>query len=355
MRIAAISLNKRGDIIAENIAKGITVDLFSKTKIKEFNINNITKEVMDKYEAVIFLSSTGIAVRSIAPYIKSKDKDPAVIVIDVLGKYVISLLSGHLGGANALSLKLSEIIGALPVITTATDILKVKAPDIIAVENNLIIDSLKDAKEISALLVDGKKVAFVDEENKIDLPKGYSGLQDKLESYILMNLDKALIQNYSSLEKVNGIVYVTDKTNVSGFNKAKYDNLKKLKLIRKDIVLGIGCKKNYLPEKMIQQVCEKLEELNIDKRAVKYVATVEIKKDEKAILELNKELKAELKIFTREAIKKVQHKYKGSNFVEKSIGIRAVCEPSVELCKANLLTEKMSLHGMTLCIGKIEK
>ncbi|MDF2504266.1 cobalamin biosynthesis protein, partial [Clostridium sp.] len=90
-----------------------------------------------------------------------------------------------------------------------------------------------------------------------------------------------------------------------------------------------------------------------DKRAVKYVATVEIKKDEKAILELNKFLKADLKIFIREDIRKVQHKYKGSNFVEKSIGIRAVCEPCVELCKATLLTEKIRLSGMTLCIGKI--
>ncbi|AGK96209.1 cobalt-precorrin 5A hydrolase [Clostridium pasteurianum] len=360
MKIAVISLNNKGDIIAERIGKSIDIDLYSKTKIKEFNINNITKELMKEYEAVIFLSSTGIAVRSIAPYIKSKDIDPAIIVIDVLGKYVISLLSGHLGGANALSIKLAEIVGALPVITTATDILKVKAPDIIALENNLIIDSLKDAKEISALLVDGKKVAFVDDKNEIDLPEGYINLEDKLESYRLMNSDDhsncRLHTKEVSLKKekeqINGIVYVTDKAKIQGFNKAEYNNQKKLKLIRRDVVLGIGCKKNYPAEKMIEQVCEKLEELNIDKRAVKYVATVEIKKDEKAILELNKALKGELKIFTREAIRKVQHKYKGSDFVEKSIGIRAVCEPCVELCGGILLTEKLSISGMTLCVGK---
>ncbi|WP_010238437.1 cobalt-precorrin 5A hydrolase [Clostridium arbusti] len=339
MRIAVVSLNKKGDIIAENIAKGIQVDLYSKTKIEDFNINSITKELMKKYGALVFLSSTGIAVRSISQYIKSKDVDPAVIVIDVLGKYVISLLSGHLGGANDLSLKLSDLLGAVPIITTATDILNVKAPDIIALENNLIIDNLKDAKEISSLLVDGKKVAFMDEKNKIDLPEGY--------------LELSLEKNNISLENFQGIVYVTNKTNVHDLSKSKYDNLKKLRLIRKDMVLGIGCKKDYPVEKMIEQVCAKLEELNIDKRAVKYVATVEIKKDEKAILELNKFLKADLKIFTREDIRKVQHKYKGSDFVEKSIGIRAVCEPCVELCKAALLTEKIRLSGMTLCIGKI--
>ena len=330
MKIAVISLNKKGDIIAERIAESILIDLYSKTEIKDFNINNITKEVMEKYEAVVFLSSTGIAVRSIASYIKSKDIDPAVIVIDVLGKYVISLLSGHLGGANALSLKLSKLIGAVPVITTATDILKVKAPDIIAMENNLIIDSLKDAKEISALLVDGKKVAFIDEENEIPVPEGY------------------VITNFEDLQ---GIVYVTYKIKLNNFEK--FTDLKKLKLIRKNIVLGIGCKKNYPAEKMIEQVCEKLKELNIDKRAVKYVVTVEIKKDEKAILELNKFFNAELRIFTKDAIREVQHKYKGSDFVEKSIGIRAVCEPCVELCDSTLLTEKLSLSGMTLCVGRI--
>lgn len=365
MKIAVISLNKKGDIIAENIAKGITVELYSKTKIKEFNINNITRELMEKYTAVIFLSSTGIAVRSIAHYIKSKDIDPAVIVIDVFGKYVISLLSGHLGGANALTLKLSKLIGAEPVITTATDILKVKAPDIIATENNLIIDSLKYAKEISALLVDDKKVTFVDEKDEIPVPEGYVSIIDKeakgtcsknsLEKVkqpcCHSNLEEVLVQNYSLLEKINGIVYVTDKAKVPSLNE--HITLKKLKLIRRDIVLGIGCKKNYPPEIMLEQICSKLEELNIDKRAVKYIATVDIKKNEKAILELNKFLNSELRIFTKDEIREVQYKYKGSDFVEKSIGIRAVCEPCVELCKAALFTEKISLSGMTLCVGKI--
>lgn len=353
MRIAVISLNKKGDIIADKISKDIAIELYSKTEIKSFNVNNITRELMEKYEAVIFLSSTGIAVRSIAPYIKSKDKDPAVIVIDVLGKYVVSLLSGHLGGANALTLKLSKLIGAEPVITTATDILKVKAPDIIAAENNLIIDSLKAAKEISALLVDEKKVALVDDENEISVPKGYVSLGDIAGAYEFIDEEVDKVLNYSLLEKINGIVYVTDKAKVPSLKEDTCITLRKLKLIRKDIVLGIGCKKNYPPEIMLELVCTILEELNIDKRAVKYIATVEIKKNEKAILELNKFLKAELKIFTKDEIREVQYKYKGSDFVEKSIGIRAVCEPCVELCRGTLLTEKISLSGMTLCVGKI--
>lgn len=381
--IAVISLNKKGDVIAEKIAENMPIDLYSKNEIKDFNINNITRDVMEKYEAVVFLASTGIAVRSIAPYIKSKEIDPAVIVIDVFGEYVISLLSGHLGGANVLSLKISELIGAIPVITTATDILKVKAPDIIAMENNLIIDNFKDAKEISALLLDERNVAFIDQENKIPVPEKYINLGDMAEAHEYIdeknilnntkhnfgsvegnhnntdvstegcsnNLDTAFKKKNIKFQSFNGIVYVTDKAKM--YSLDKWSNLKKLKLVRKDIVLGIGCKKNYPPKIMIKQVCQKLEELNIDKRSVKYVATVEIKKDENAILALNQFLNSELRIFTKDDIREIQYKYEGSDFVEKSIGIRVVCEPCVELCGAQILGEKLSRFGMTLCVGKI--
>jgi cobalt-precorrin 5A hydrolase len=137
---------------------------------------------------------------------------------------------------------------------------------------------------------------------------------------------------------------VTNKSNFSKDDKTLY-------LIRKNLILGIGCRKSYSPDKMRDIVTKKLEELGYDKRAVKTVATVEIKKDEEAIRRLSQYLEAELKIATIEDIRKIQHRYKGSDFVEKTIGVRAVCEPSVELFGGTLLTEKLSIDGMTLCIG----
>lgn len=329
MKTAAISFNKKGNSIAEKINKAYSVDLYAKSCEDSFNIVELTGKLMQEYEAIIFISSTGIAVRAIAPYLKDKTIDPAVLVVDTFGQYVISLLSGHLGGANSLALKISEILKAEPIITTATDSLGIAAPDIIAKENNLIIDDLKKAKAIAALLVDEKEVAFIDEDNKIKIPKGYT----------------------ENVEGAAGIVYVTNKCKE---NFSAERDLKILKLIRRNIILGIGCKKDYPPEKMRDIVLEKLMEQNIDKRAVKVLATVEVKKDEKAILELSEFLQAELKIFTKEDIVKVQHKYKGSDFVEKNIGVRAVCEPCVDLYGGELLTSKISCEGMTLCIGRSE-
>lgn len=325
MKIAAISLNKYGDDLAAKINRQVPIDIYSKNNIKNFNIITLAATLMQSYEAIIFLSSTGIAVRSIASFIKNKVEDPAVIVIDIFGKYVISLLSGHLGGANSLTEKIANVIGAQPIITTATDSLNVTAPDIIAMENGLIIGDMKIAKEISALLVDGKNVFFSDGEREILLPKGYT----------------------ENLQLAEGIVYVTNKNEDIKSDK----NIPKLKLIRKNIVLGIGCKKNYSAKTMINAVKEKLKENNIDERAIKIVTSVEIKKDEMAIIALSKYFNAEFKTFSIEEIKTVQNNYKGSDFVEKSIGVRSVCEPCIELSNATLLTDKMNLSGMTLCIG----
>jgi len=320
MKIAVISFNSKGNSIAQVIKESIDADLFAKDQIKDFNLKEIVKALLESYNALIFIASTGIAVRAVAPYLKSKAEDPAVLVVDILGKYVISLLSGHLGGANELGIKIAKLIKAEPIITTATDGMGIEAPDLLAKRNNLVIENLKAAKDVSALLVDGRKVAFIDEENKIKAPKGYS----------------------DDLEASRGLVYVTNK------------DIKTLYLIRKNIVLGIGCKKNYSPEIMRETVLKALKNYNLDYRSVKAVVTIELKKEEQAIVELAQNLKAEFKIFTIEDIKKVEHKYKGSDFVENNIGVRAVCEPCVELYGATLITEKLNCEGMTLCIGEVE-
>ncbi len=151
MKISIINVTKIGNDIAYKIKEHIDADLYSKYVIEKlerqgFNFKEIVKKSFEDYDAIIFISSTGIAVRAIAPFIQSKDKDPAVIVIDSTGKYVISLLSGHLGGANELAEKIARVLEAEPIITTATDNLNIKAPDIIAKENNLVIEDLKKKK-----------------------------------------------------------------------------------------------------------------------------------------------------------------------------------------------------------------
>ncbi|NOH15818.1 cobalt-precorrin 5A hydrolase [Clostridium cochlearium] len=330
MKMAIITITQNGDKIATTIEKLLKGDvtIFSKNNSENFVFKDVVKKAFEEFEAIVFITSTGIAVRSIAHYIKSKDKDPAVIVIDNSGNYVISLLSGHLGGANEISLKIAETIKATPVITTATDNLGITAPDMIAKENNLIIDSLKDAKDIASLLVGGKKVVFLDEDNIISTPKGYT--RDFKDS--------------------KGVVYVTNKIDYK--LPDELSNMKKLKLIRKNIVLGIGCRKDYSKEAMEDNVVNTLREYNIDKRAIESIGTVEIKKEEEAIINLSQKLQVPMKIFTIDEIAKVHKDFEGSDFVEKTIGVRSVAEPCVKLQGGNNISGKLKLNGMTLCIGQ---
>ncbi|EPY6471030.1 cobalt-precorrin 5A hydrolase [Clostridium sporogenes] len=360
MKISIINVTKIGNNIAYKIKEHMDADLYSKYVTKEliaetslkykhphcrvgnlnllnnkhyfkkedFNFKEIVKKSFQDYDAIIFISSTGIAVRSIAPFIQSKDKDPAVIVIDSTGKYVISLLSGHLGGANELTEKIAKTIGAEPIITTATDNLNIKAPDIIAKENNLVIEHLKKAKDIAALLVNGEKVAFIDEEDLENFPKGYT----------------------YDIEDAKGVVFVTNKLHV---DETFLNNKCILKLIRKNIVLGIGCRKNYDDITMKENVIKVLKEENIDLKSVNSIVSVEIKKDEKAIKELSKFLGCLFITYSIEEIKKVEHKFRGSDFVRKTIGVGSVCEPSIELKGGKIIKEKQKLNGMTLAIGKL--
>jgi cobalt-precorrin 5A hydrolase len=307
------------------------VDLYSKKKQSDFDFKEVSKKVMENYLAIIFISSTGIAVRAIAPYIKSKDVDPAVLVIDNSCNYVISLLSGHLGGANKLTLDISKFLNAKPIITTATDNLGVDAPDMIAKDNDLIIEDLKKAKEISALLVEGKKVGFFDEKGIVQTPIGYS----------------------SNLKDICGLLYVSSSESIN--NELREPTIPTLKLVRRDIVLGIGCRKDFSTDKMKHTVLRVLKENNIDYRAIKAITTVEVKKDEVAINALVDYFKCELKIFTIEDIRVVQDKFEGSDFVEKTIGVRAVSEPCTELSGARIISGKMKLEGMTLCIGQLKR
>ena len=334
MRYAVITFTQHGDRIADILALSFDIDLYSKKKQSDFNFKEVSKKVMESYSAIIFISSTGIAVRAIAPYIKSKDIDPAVLVIDNSCNYVISLLSGHLGGANELTLEVSRLLGAQPIITTATDNLGITAPDMVAKDNGLIIEDLKKAKDIAALLVEGKKIGFFDEKGIVQTPAGYS----------------------NNLDEISGLLYVGSSESINmhlQIHIASTISVPVLKLIRRNIVLGIGCRKEFSPQKMQQTVLSVLKEHNIDIRAIKSIGTVELKKDEVAINALVDYFKCELEIFTTDDIRPIQHKFEGSDFVEKTIGVRAVSEPCVELSGARVISSKMKLDGMTLCIGEL--
>ena len=294
-----------------------------------FKLKNVTEKAFQNSEKVIFISSTGIAVRAISSFIMSKDKDPGVVVVDLSSKYAISLLSGHLGGGNELAHEVSRILGCKPIITTATDTMNITAPDIIAKKYGLIIDDLKKAKHIAALLVDGREVGIRDEYGIVEISKGYKKIDELKENSLWITHNRK-------------------------YNNDELDFSKVLKLIKKDIVLGIGCRRNTPYEKIRDFVFETLKKYNYDSRAVKMIVSVDVKKDEDGIIKFAESLACPFKTFTREEIRMVEDKYEKSEFVFKTLGIYCVCEPCVDLSGAEILVSKIKHEGMTLAIGVLK-
>ncbi len=353
-KVAVISVTAKGDSVGDRVIDSLKstfqsecIHLVKSNEVKEQGFKKCVENAFVEYDSIVFISSTGIAVRGIGNLIKSKVTDPAVVVVDCTGKFAISLLSGHLGGANELTHIIGEGINAVPVITTATDNLGICAPDMVAKDNNLIIHDMKVCKDIAALLVNNKKVIFIDIDNKISTPRGYSKLEE--------------VKN--SKEHVYGAVIVGNPMEVKEIlddinwkNKHNYNDEKTvLYLMKRDIILGIGCRKDFCEKKMIRTIEEKLEQYNIDKRRVKEIVSIDIKKDEKCIIELAKHLQCPFSTYSKEEISAVHLKYEGSDFVEKTIGVRCVAEPVIELYDGEIIHHKENLEGMTLAIGKVKR
>ena len=127
-------------------------------------------EAFGSSDALLFIGAVGIAVRAIAPLLRSKTVDPAVVVMDELGRHVIPILSGHIGGANELALEIARRTGAQPVITTATDINGVPAIDVWAKKHDCAIENPQAIKAVSSAVLSGGQVGVMITERDIKPP-----------------------------------------------------------------------------------------------------------------------------------------------------------------------------------------
>jgi cobalt-precorrin 5A hydrolase len=302
MKIAVLSITKNGAELSKRLFNSIKCDVYVKedfkfngAKVIDFPLKKFVKKIFKMYDALVFIMATGIVVRVVADCLKDKFEDPAVVVIDEKGKFVISLLSGHVGGANELAKKLSKLLNAVPVITTASDVNGIESIDMIAKRYGFEIERREDLSKVSAAIVNSEPVDFiVDPELDIEIES---------KSYI----DSA------------AQVYITNKVVFS----------KKLHVILrpKNLVLGIGCKKNIQIKKLLQFVENSLVFSNLSKNSIRAIATIELKKNEDALLKLSGYLNVPLKIYSVEDIKRVENLFEGSEFVKRVIGVGAVARP----------------------------
>lgn len=310
-------------------------------------------------DALIFIGATGIAVRNIAPYIKDKTKDPAVISMDEQGKNIIPILSGHIGGANALALKIAKEIGGYAVITTATDINGKFSVDTWATKKGFIISDMEKAKEISAAILE-RDIEVVSEFPVTgNLPDGLTRVTEVNQVTVDLADDKSDVPAiYIGVTKIQGNF---------------------LRLIPRVLHVGIGCRKDIEKEKIEELFNRTIEENHIDERAIKIISSIDIKKDEEGLILFAKEKNLPINFYSAEKLSAVEGDFSTSEFVENVTGVDNVCERAALLSaikesssetikKRNpetikessdeetvipkIIVRKTSLHGVTIAIAK---
>lgn len=333
MNVSIISVTENGRILSQKICDALSQKhcikryCFHKNcdedAVSFYDINSITSDVFDKSGPIIFICACGIAVRIIAPLIKSKSSDPAVLVIDDNGKFVIPILSGHLGGANRFAELIAEKIGAVPVITTATDIGGKFSPDSFAKANNLIITDLSAAKEIASAVLNGEKIGLISDYECVNIPTEISA-GEQCRTGICVSADTA---------------------------KKSFEIT--LNLVPKNIVIGVGCKRGTSCEVIEKLVCECLETAQIDIKRVCTVTTIDIKANEKGLLEFCEKYGLRLFIYTAEELMSVKGHFTKSDFVLSQTGADNVCERSIVRYGGKLIIPKTAENGVTVAVGEM--
>lgn len=342
MKLAIISFTSAGSLLNYRIKKLLasihhcTCYYKGKTMQKEelievtHGLQEWCKTIFSSVDGIVFIGAVGIAVRTIAPFVKDKTKDPLVLVIDEKANFVISLLSGHIGGGNELSLTLSELLCATPVITTATDINEKFAVDVFAKKNILHITDWKKAKEISASILEGKKIGLLSKlpiEGKI--PDELVLVQDKKEDALEEGICISLNENEKPFRST-------------------------LNLVPKTVIIGIGCKKDTSPERLESFLLRTLEKQNICLSAIKCIASIDLKAKEACILAFVNKYKLPFVTYSAKELAEVAGEFQESEFVKQITGVGNVCErAAIKSCKSGiLLLKKQAYEGMTLAFAR---
>ncbi|MDD7740348.1 MAG: cobalt-precorrin 5A hydrolase [Fusicatenibacter sp.] len=333
MKIAIVSFTRNGcalnrlltDKLIGHECEGYGMEAYG----KEFGLRSIsptlkdwTGRMFEEKEAVLFLGATGIAVRSITPFVKNKKTDPAVLVADEQGKFVISLLSGHIGGANRLTEEVAGILGAIPVITTATDVQGKFAVDVFAVKNHCQIMEMDLAKEVSARIVDGKKVGFfTDFPVEGSIPEELMGSDSELGICISLSDTKMPFQ-------------------------------RTLHLIPQIITVGIGCKKNTEETKLETALKNVLDKADISVKAVVGMASIDLKAGEQGILSMAERYHWNFTTYSKEELLNAEGEFTPSDFVRGITGVDNVCERSAVLQGGHLIWRKEAANGVTIALAE---
>ncbi len=322
MKTAVISVTKSGKILAKRISAALE-DCTCSTG--QGGVGERLRQVWRQAEEIICIMAAGIVVRSLAPLCEDKRSDPCVVVLDEKGKFVISLLSGHLGGGNALARKVARITGGTAVITTASDVSGHTAIDLWMAGNNLVAANPERLTSISARLINEGTLAYFSDQDLDCLPSDFCRVEKIDQADVVIS--PLCPDRYHTLWMVPGNLFV-----------------------------GFGCNRGTTSAEFEQALDDMCRRHRIDPRAIVGLASIDLKSDEKGLLDLAKKHHFPLSFFSKDELNSVA----GISVSEASIkatGAKGVAEPAAMLAAARdcvpgrLFVRKMKWKNITAAVA----
>ena len=352
-KLAIVSLTKSGAKLGTQLKKKFPYShlyvpeklVIKGERVKSFSqdLGMLFGELVNNYSGFICIMATGIVVRTMKPYLLHKSVDPAVVVVDEKGRFAISLISGHLGGANELARQVASVTGGEPVVTTATDVHETFALDMLAKQLNCKIVDFNRIKQCNYALLNGEKVGIYPDILKPYVPLGrkgnirfYKSIKNLLKSDCLFKviISNKVVEKDVSNQEVKGAVIALHPEN---------------------LVVGIGCNKHTTSTEIEKTVKRFFNEWGLSFQSIKKIATVDKKSDEKGLISFVHKHNFEIEFFSAQKLNKVNCPTPPSRSVLKAIGSKGVCEPAALLGAGvkTLLYPKRKTANVTVAVAEI--
>lgn len=361
--VAIFSLTRRGAELAARISGSIPGSVcfcngrYALPGMTAFE--RMTEEfpgAWNDFGSIICIMSCGIVVRQVAPLLKSKTVDPAVVVLDEDGRFAISLVSGHLGGANELARRVAQITGGQAVVTTASDIQGKPAIDLLAQKAGLLIENPEMLSTIAAAVLDERPLWIFDPEGillrHLSEEHGFDILPSVRTADVIeadASGDRArkwpeeVMQSFDLMQSGPGI-WVSEFAMPPGIDG--------LKLRPETLVIGVGCNRGTSCEEIVRFVAGILDDYGLSSFSIKNFASLDVKSDERGLLDAAEVFKRPISFFTREEVAGVAVP-NPSRIVARHIGAESVCEASAlwSARSRKLLVPKRKAGNCTMAIA----
>ncbi|GAB5071624.1 cobalt-precorrin 5A hydrolase [Citrobacter sedlakii] len=340
--IALFCLTPGGVQLAKRLAAMLPLTCFTSEKLLEDGFlpfdggfAQAARDAFSHYSALIFIGATGIAVRVLAPLVNDKFSDPAVVVIDERGQHVISLLSGHAGGANALTRYLAGMLGADPVITTATDVNDMAALDTLAFQLNARMNDFRAAvKVVNQMLVSNQRVGLW-WDPELDEDVGHCDRRGFIT-----------VTDLRQLPELDALVCITLRDELPDIPVRHW------KLVPQRVVAGIGCRRDTPFPLLAALLARQLAAQRFDPLALKAIGSVSLKKDEEGLIQLASCWRVPFETFSADVLREHEHRFPASSFVRQTVGVGSVSGPAAWLLShGQLLGETLREQGVTITLG----